>query len=180
MSVLSLMPLSGLNMRIPSSVPLPICTLSINAAPWCLVGSIVCLGMKLGLNHDPTTQLSDVVSSASGGCPHPPHQMIPTCHGSATEIIVARHVIPIARTCPSPPPRPLSKPFLQTTDSACGGATPGPVESEDRRIADGSSASSAVRLMHRASSYGPVVMNRPKSAFIRSKRSDIGIVGGSR
>ncbi|KAH9955213.1 hypothetical protein BGW80DRAFT_1396196 [Lactifluus volemus] len=55
-------------------------------------------------------------------------------------------VIPIARTCPSLPPRPLSKPFLQTTDSAFGGATPGPVESEDRRIADGSSASSAVRV----------------------------------
>ncbi|KAH9954457.1 hypothetical protein BGW80DRAFT_1401714 [Lactifluus volemus] len=61
-------------------------------------------------------------------------------------------VIPIARTCPSPPPRPLGKPFLETTDSACGGATPGPVESEDRRIADGSSASSLFRLMHRASS----------------------------
>ncbi|KAH9973294.1 hypothetical protein BGW80DRAFT_1309569 [Lactifluus volemus] len=33
-----------------------------------------------------------------------------------------------------------------SSDSACSGATPGPAESEDRRIADGSSASSAVRV----------------------------------
>ncbi|KAH9973293.1 hypothetical protein BGW80DRAFT_1252235 [Lactifluus volemus] len=144
MSVLSLMTLSGLNMRIPSSVPLPICTLSINAAPWCLVGSI----------------LSDVVSSASvsEGLPSSTspndtnmprlsdrNNCGPTCRLQQMPM-PHYQVIPIARTCPSPPPRPLSKPFLQTTDSAYGGATPGPVESEDLRIADGSLASSAVRV----------------------------------
>ncbi|KAH9954452.1 hypothetical protein BGW80DRAFT_1401543, partial [Lactifluus volemus] len=89
----------------------------INAAPWCLVGSIVCLGMKIGLNHDPTTQLSDVVSSAS-----------------------------LYRLLGLAPRRLLGHSASHSSDSACGGATPGPVESEDRRIADGSSASSSVRV----------------------------------
>ncbi|KAH9968305.1 hypothetical protein BGW80DRAFT_1338716 [Lactifluus volemus] len=160
MSVLSLMPLSGLNMRI---LPLFLCrkpelrvTISslqtivvlrcINVAPWCVVGSIVCLGMKLGLNHDPTTQLSDVVSSASvsGGLPSSTspndtnmarlsdrNNCGPTC---------------LYRLLGLAPRRLLGHSASHSSDSACGGATPGPVENEDRRIADGSSASSAVRV----------------------------------
>jgi hypothetical protein len=59
-------------------------------------------------------------------------------------------VIPIAQTLSSPPPWPLSKPFLQTTngppDSACGPASPGPAGREDYHIADLSSASSTVQV----------------------------------
>jgi hypothetical protein len=141
---------------------------SMNAAPsgWCLVWSMVCPGIELGLITilrcssltTPRCQfrihlwlcggLSTVTWSSA-------FHLIQTCHDPTTEIIVCEHFfftqsILIAQTCSLPPPRPLRKPFLQTTDSACGGATPGPAESEDRCTADGSSESASSGVQVRA------------------------------
>jgi hypothetical protein len=116
-----------------------------------------------------------------GDRPHAPHQMIATCHGSATEIIVARHVRALFFTrssvfsrcqchtirlyrllglAPRRLPGHSASPSCKRRIQHVVGPLPGLPRVKAAASPMGpSSASSAVYVHDRASSYGPVVMN---------------------
>jgi hypothetical protein len=159
---------------------------SMNAAPWCLVGSIVCLGMKLGLNRDPTTQLSDVVSSASvsGGLPSSTspndtnmprlsdrNNCGPTCVSTffTRSSVCSRcqcHTIRLYRLLGLSPhrlPGHSASLSCKLRIQHVVGPLPGLSRVKTAASPMGPRPLPLFRLMHRASSYGPVVMNSTHS-----------------